>query len=214
LPNGARAPAKHGPWTDPHLSQLLETGRRAVGPTTRPSRTSTAATADLLPRWAHRRRPPWPPRLARWGASAGATAFGVVPAQGASRAVSRPIHGILRVGAAYVPVESERRRRGAGRASSPTAGVKGRRSSPPRRRRPLRREWTGPGPLPPADRRGRPGDGAPTDERRPHPDPARRRLGTRCWPTARPAPLLPESSPDDLAYLLYTSGLDRPAPRG
>ena len=134
----------------PHLSQLARRGRRAAARTTRPSRTSTGRTltyadcshaADRLAT-----------RLARWGVGRG-DRVGLFLPKGLEAVAA--IHGMLRSGAAYVPVDPTapaaagrghpRRRRRQGRGRRRRAG-----------RRPPRGTGPAPGPAPP-DRRRRPG---------------------------------------------------------
>src|SRR4051794_11957995 len=179
------------PMDGSHLSQLLEraAARRPDHTAVEDERGRTltyAALAHAADRLAT--------RLARWGVGRG-DRVGLFLPKGIEAVAA--IHGILRVGAAYVPVDpAAPPRRGAGILAD--AGVKAvvvAAALAPA----LRGEWSGTGPLPRPIVVGDPGpEGAP---RRP-PDAA--------WDEVlgdnTPAPLPPETSPDDLAYLLYTSG--------
>ena len=131
-------------------------------------------------------------RLDRWGVGRG-DRVGLFLPKGLEAVAA--IHGILRSGAAYVPVDPTapaaagrghlRRRRGQGRRRRRRAG-----------RRACARSWPGPGPLPRLIVVGRRGRAAtPTDA---------------AWDEVladdAPTPLPPPRSGDDLAYILYTSG--------
>jgi amino acid adenylation domain-containing protein len=175
----------------PHLSQLLEraAARRPGHPAVEDEhgRTMTyAALAHAADRLGT--------RLARWGVGRG-DRVGLFLPKGLESVAA--IHGILRVGAAYVPVDpTASPKRGAGILAD--AGVKAviaAASSVPD----LRREWPGPGPLP---RMILVGNGNPATALLDPPDAA----WDEVLADGTPAPLPPESSPDDLAYILYTSG--------
>jgi amino acid adenylation domain-containing protein len=118
------------------------------------------------------------------------------------------IHGILRSGAAYIPVDpSGPAPRSAGIFAA--SGVKAVVVSVPRAKA-LREAWAGPGPLPRlilVDTEGRPDPHAGAD------------LSSGCTPIApgdarwidimaddAPSPLPAPRDPDDLAYILFTSG--------
>ena len=170
------------PWTDTHLSQLLDeaAARRPDHPAVEDEHGRTLTYAELA-RAADRLAT----RLARWGVGRG-DRVGLFLPKGIEAVAA--IHGILRSGAAYVPVDPTapairgrghpRRRRGQGRGRRRRAGRR-----PPRR---LAR----PRPAAPADRRRR---------RRRRPRPGRRRLGRgagRRRPLARcPRARRPTTSP-------------------
>jgi amino acid adenylation domain-containing protein len=138
-------------------------------------------------------------RLGRWGVGRG-DRVGLFLPKGLEAVAA--VHGVLRSGAAYVPVDPTAPAvRGAGILAD--AGVKaavveitladG-----------LRRHWPGPGPLPRlviVGTGGGDGDGGAGSALDP---------GDASWDDVladdAPSPLPPEGSPDDLAYILYTSG--------
>jgi len=146
-------------------------------------------------------------RLARWGAGRGDRVGLWLPK---SLQAVTAIHGILRSGAAYVPVDPTGP---ALRAASifAAAGVKAVVVDSSLAAA-LRGAWKGPGPLPrmilavleetaePQARSPRP-DGAPS---------AGNAAGDSYWTEIMaddaPSPLAPRSNPDDLAYILFTSG--------
>src|SRR4051812_45955490 len=135
----------------PHLSQLLEqaAARRPDHPAVEDEdgRTLTyGALAHAADRLAT--------RLARWGVGRGDRVGLFLPK---GREAVAAIHGILRVGAAYVPVDpTASPRRGAGipaDAGVKAVGVAGASAAS------LRAAWAGPGPLPRLIVAGRPADG-------------------------------------------------------
>lgn len=130
-------------------------------------------------------------RLGRWGVGRG-DRVGLFLPKGIEAVAA--LHGVLRSGAAYVPVDpTAPARRGAGifadggvKAVVVAAGLA----------TALRAEWPGPGPIP---RLIVVGD-----------DQADLGVNDATWNDVlnddAPAPLLPERDADDLAYILYTSG--------
>ncbi len=132
-------------------------------------------------------------RLARWGVGRGDRVGLFLPK---SIEAVAAIHGVLRAGAAYVPVDpTAPASRGAGILAD--AGVKAAIVAGPLAR-PLRAAWPGPGPAPRLIVVGdepEPGDAPPDDA---------------AWADVldddAPTPLAPPRAADDLAYILYTSG--------
>jgi amino acid adenylation domain-containing protein len=131
-------------------------------------------------------------RLARWGVGRGDRVGLFLPK---SLEAVAALHGILRAGAAYVPVDpSAPARRGAGIFAD--GGVKAvvvaAEMAPA-----LRREWPGPGPSPRLIVVGRDAGAEPEP-------------GDADWDEIQgdgaPSPLGPTRAGDDLAYILYTSG--------
>jgi amino acid adenylation domain-containing protein len=171
----------------PHLSQLLEAAaaRRPDHPAVEDEHGRTLTYADL----AHQ-ADRLATRLARWGVGRGDRVGLFLPK---GREAVAAIHGILRVGAAYVPADpSAPARRGAGiLADGGVRAVIVASALAPA----LREEWPGPGPLPRLIVVGEP---APPDP----PDAAWDEVMT----DGTPPPLPPVPCPDDLAYILYTSG--------
>ena len=129
-------------------------------------------------------------RLGRWGVGRG-DRVGLFLPKGLEAVAA--IHGVLRSGAAYVPVDpTAPALRGAGifadggvKAVVVAAALAG----------PLRSAWPGPGPMPRLIVVGEGGAIGPTDA---------------AWAEVQaddaPTPLPPPRDPDDLAYILYTSG--------
>ena len=124
-------------------------------------------------------------RLARWGIGRGDRVAVCLPK---SIEAAAAIHGILRAGAAYVPID----------ASSPPArssailadaGARALVVDAPRAES-LRRHWPGPGPLPRMIVVGPPGAGT----------------WAEVMADDAPSPLAPPRAPDDPAYVLFTSG--------
>jgi amino acid adenylation domain-containing protein len=174
----------------PHLSQLLDeaAGRRPEHPAVedQDGRTLTyAALARAADRLAT--------RLARWGVGRG-DRVGLLLPKGVEAVAA--IHGVLRSGAAYVPVDpTAPLLRGAGIFAD--CGVKAVVVAADRAAE-LRRHWPGlgPGPAPRLIVVGEgPDDLGPADAR---------------WHDVldddAPSPLPPARETDDLAYVLYTSG--------
>ena len=171
----------------PHLSQLLDDSA-AIRPTQvavedEQGRTLTYADLETQADRIHT-------RLARWGVARGDRVGLFLPKSLESVA---SIHGILRAGAAYVPVDpSAPVARGASILAD--AGVK-MAIVEATAAEALRAAWPGPGPMP---RLVVVGD-----------EPARA-LGVAAWMDLMrddaPTPLAPVRSSDDLAYILYTSG--------
>jgi amino acid adenylation domain-containing protein len=180
----------------PHLSQLLEraAARRPDHPAVEDEhgRTMTyAALAHAADRLAT--------RLARWGVGRG-DRVGLFLPKGLEAVAA--IHGILRVGAAYVPVDpAAPPRRGASiLADGGVKAVVAAAALVPA----LRQAWPGPGPLPRLIVVGDPDTAPDADADATYLDPP------AAWDEVQadgtPAPLPPERSPEDLAYILYTSG--------
>jgi amino acid adenylation domain-containing protein len=175
-----------GPHPHPHLSQLLEQAaqRRRDHPAVEDEQGRTLTYAEL----AHA-ADRLATRLSRWGVGRGDRVGLFLPK--AIEAVAS-IHGILRAGAAYVPVDpTAPPRRGAGILAD--AGVKAVISSAVLAPA-LRQAWTGPGPLPRLIVTAAP----PLEP----PDAA----WDEILADGTPSPLAPERDPSDLAYILYTSG--------
>lgn len=171
-----------------HLGRLLEAAaaRRPDHPAVVDERGRTLSYADLL-RCADRLAT----RLARWGAGRG-DRIGLWLPKGPEAVAA--IHGVLRGGAAYVPVDPTGpalRAASIFAASGVKAVVVAAELAPA-----LRAAWSGPGPLP---RLIVVGDAGTT------PDPA-----DAAWAEIidddAPSPLPPPRDPDDLAYILFTSG--------
>jgi len=170
-----------------HLSQLLEqAAERRPGHTAVEDERGRALSYAALERAADRLAT----RLARWGVGRGDRVGLMLPK---SLEAVAAIHGILRAGAAYVPVDATAPvLRGAGICADcrVKALVVASDLVPE-----LRESWPGPGPSPRAIVVG-----------------ARDVLGMADagWDDVMaddaPTPLFPPHSPDDLAYVLYTSG--------
>ena len=195
----------------PHLSELLEraAARRPEHPAVEDEhgRTSTyAALAHAADRLAT--------RLARWGVGRG-DRVGLFLPKGVEAVAA--IHGILRAGAAYVPVDpTGPTLRGSGILAD--AGVKAvvvAAALAPA----LRRDWPGPGPLPrlvivadlaTAGERDRESERERERDRDADGNLFRLDPPDAAWDEVlndgTPPPLRPDYSPDDLAYILYTSG--------
>ncbi|MBV8077357.1 MAG: amino acid adenylation domain-containing protein [Planctomycetaceae bacterium] len=170
-----------------HLSSLLDeaAARRPGHPAVEDEQGRTLTYADLADR-ADRLAT----RLGRWGVGRG-DRVGVFLPKG-SEAVAA-IHGVLRSGAAYVPVDATASAvRGAGILAD--AGVKavvvaaGLAEG-------LRQAWAGSGPSPRRVVVGDPGGLAPSDA-----------AWDEVLGDSAPSPLPPRRDPDDVAYILYTSG--------
>lgn len=181
-----------------HLSELLDSaaGRRpdhAAVEDERGRMLSYSALAHLADRLAT--------RLARWGVGRG-DRVGLWLPKGLEAVGA--IHGILRSGAAYVPVDPTGP---ATRAATifAASGAKAVFVSPSLATG-LREAWTGPGPLPRlilVD-----GEGGPHAD--PHTAPPSPAAGDALWSEVMgddaPSPLRNPGDPDDLAYILFTSG--------
>jgi amino acid adenylation domain-containing protein len=170
----------------PHLSQLLEraAARRPDHPAVEDEQGRTFTYAEL----AHA-ADRLATRLGRWGVGRGDRVGLFLPKT--IEAVAA-IHGILKAGAAYVPVDATApAARGAGILTD--AGVKAILCSGPLAPA-LRQAWPGPRPLPRLIITG----GAPLA-----PSEA---VWDEVLADGTPAPLAPERDPSDLAYILYTSG--------
>ncbi|MFO0892652.1 MAG: amino acid adenylation domain-containing protein [Isosphaeraceae bacterium] len=194
------APAASRPGTPPvhghHLSRLLEAAaaRRPDHPAVLDEH-GRSLTFDELARGADRLAT----RLARWGAARGAR-VGLWLPKGLEAVTA--IHGVLRSGAAYVPVDPTgpaRRAADIFAASGVKAVVVSAQLAGP-----LREAWSGAGPLPRLILAGGEGQGQGTDEE------AAPRPGETPWAEIMaddaPSPLPPPRDPDDLAYVLFTSG--------
>ena len=171
----------------PHLSQLLEqaAARRPEGMAVEDEHGRSLTYAALL-HAADRLAT----RLARWGVGRG-DRVGVYLPKGVEAVAA--IHGVLRAGAAYVPVDpTAPAPRGAGifADSGVKAVVVAAELAPA-----LRAAWPGPGPCPRLVVVGDGHDLEPTDA---------------AWDEVladdAPSPLPPPCQADDLAYVLYTSG--------
>jgi amino acid adenylation domain-containing protein len=170
----------------PHLSQLLEQAalRRPDHPAVEDEHGRTMTYAEM----AHA-ADRLATRLGRWGVGRG-DRVGLFLAKGIEAVAS--IHGILKAGAAYVPVDpSAPPRRGARILAD--AGVKAVVSSAVLAPA-LRQAWTGPRPLPRLIVTG----ASPLEP----PEAA----WDEVLADRTPSPLAPERDPSDLAYILYTSG--------
>jgi amino acid adenylation domain-containing protein len=186
----------------PHLSQLLDraASRRPGHPAVEDEDGRTLTYAAL--RHAADRLAT---RLGRWGVGRG-DRVGLFLPKGPEAVAA--IHGVLRAGAAYVPVDPNAPpRRGAGILADcgAKAVVVAAELAPA-----LRREWPGPGPLPRLVVVGEQPTATDTDtatenEAAALVDPIDARWD-EVLADSTPAPLAPERSPDDLAYVLYTSG--------
>ena len=175
------------PMDGTHLSQLLDraAARRPDHPAVEDERGRSLTYAALL-RDADRLAT----RLARWGVGRG-DRVGLLLPKGLEAVAA--IHGILRAGAAYVPVDpSAPARRGAGIFAS--GGVKAvvvdAELAPS-----LRDAWAGPGPAPRLIVVGDDPDLDPADAD-----------WDEVMDDDAPAPLALRRSPHDLAYILFTSG--------
>ena len=189
-----------------HLSQLLEeaAARRPDHPAVEDEHGRRLSYAELV-RDADRLAT----RLARWGVDRGDRVGLWLPK---SLEAVTAIHGILRTGASYVPVDPTGPAVRAAGILAPAASR--RRSSPPSWRRLSAAAWPGSGPLPRlivVEGQATPSPGMPA-----RPRPSRPRLSIKCYPAMRrwseviaddaPSPLLPHRATDDLAYILFTSG--------
>jgi amino acid adenylation domain-containing protein len=192
-----------------HLSQLLDAAaeRRpdhAAVEDERGRTLSFAALAHAAERLAT--------RLARWGAGRG-DRVGLWLPKGVEAVAA--IHGVLRSGAAYVPVDPTGpalRAAGIFAASGVKAVVVASSLATA-----LREAWTGPGPLPRlilVEAEGAAGPGtqpvAPTGPPPSTADAIPLSASDAAWTEIMaddgPSPLLPERDQDDLAYILFTSG--------
>jgi amino acid adenylation domain-containing protein len=147
-------------------------------------------------------------RLARWGASRGDRVGLWIPK---STEVVTAIHGILRSGAAYVPVDPTGP---AGRAAGifAASGVKAIVVASSLAAA-LREAWTGPGPLPRlilVEGTAGSGSRSTTPDGPPSPKVVPISAGDAFWTEIMaddaPSPLPPLRDKDDLAYILFTSG--------
>ena len=175
----------------PHLSQLLDlaAARRPDHPAVEDEQGHTLTYATL----AHA-ADRLATRLARWGVGRG-DRVGLFLPKGIAAVAA--VHGVLR--SARPMCRSIRpRRRGGERASSPMPASRPW-SSRPRWRRDLRQAWPGPGPRPRLIVVTDPATATtsldPTDA-----------AWDEVLADGTPAPLAPAARPDDLAYILYTSG--------
>jgi amino acid adenylation domain-containing protein len=185
----------------PHLSQLLEraAARRADHTAVEDEHGRTLTYARLA--YAADRLAT---RLGRWGVGRG-DRVGLFLPKGVEAVAA--VHGILKAGAAYVPVDpAAPPPRGAGILAD--AGVKAVVTTASLARL-LRQAWTGPGPLPrliiaadPAS----PPTGAAAGNDRALPLEPPEAAWDEVLADATPAPLPPGRDPNDLAYILYTSG--------
>ena len=187
-----------------HLSQLLEEAAGG-GPTRRPSRTSTAggrampSSCDGADRLAT--------RLARWGVDRGDRVGLWLPK---SLEAVTAIHGILRTGASYVPVDPTgpaARAAGILAASGVKAAIVAAELVPALRDGMARQRAAA---APDRGRRPRP---VPAPSRPRHTEttpPISASAGDCAWSEViaddAPSPLLPPRAADDLAYILFTSG--------
>src|SRR5690349_830982 len=170
-----------------HLSQLLEqaAARRPDHPAVEDEYGRSLTFAELK-RTADRLAT----RLARWGVGRGDRVGLFLPK---SLEAVASIHGILRAGAAYVPVDAGAPvARGAGifagcgvKVIVAEAGLA----------QGLRGAWPGPGPAPRVVAVGEPPELAPADA-----------AWDDVMSDTAPTPLPPVRHRDDLAYVLYTSG--------
>ncbi len=174
---------------DPHLGLLL--GRAAAARPDHPAVEDEAGRA-----WSYRRLDAAADRLAtrleRWGVGRGDRVGLLLPKSPEAVAA---IHGVLRTGAAYVPVDpTAPPRRSAGILADawPKAIVAHAAIAPE-----LRRSWPGPGPLPRLVVVG--------EADVPCRGPACVRWADLMADDA-PTPLFPDGCADDPAYVLYTSG--------
>lgn len=172
---------------DAHLSRLLdEAAARRPGGVAVEDESGRRVTYRELARMADRLAT----RLARWGVGRGDRVGLFLPK---SIEAVAAIHGILRSGAAYVPVDPTAPAvRGAGILAD--AGVKAAVVADPLAK-PLRDAWLAPGLRPRSIVVGAPDD---------------RESGDAAWDDVlddgAPSPLPPHREPGDLAYILYTSG--------
>ena len=187
-----------------HLSQLLEeaAARRPDHPAVEDEHGRRLSYAELV-RGADRLAT----RLARWGVDRGDRVGLWLPK---SLEAVTAIHGILRTGASYVPVDPTgpaARAAGILAASGVKAAVVAAELAPA-----LRAAWPGSGPPAPPDRgRGRSPASAAGPARQPTAEPPIPIVaGDARWAEViaddAPSPLLPARDADDLAYILFTSG--------
>ena len=181
----------------PHLSQLLElaAARRPDHPAVEDEQGHTLTYARL----AHA-ADRLATRMARWGVGRG-DRVGLFLPKGIAAVAA--IHGILKVGAAYVPVDpTAPPRRGVGILAD--AGVKAvviAAALAPA----LRQAWPGPGPRPRLIVVADPAVATEPATATTPLDPPDAAWG-EVLADRTPAPLAPERDPNDLAYILYTSG--------
>jgi amino acid adenylation domain-containing protein len=173
---------------DLHLSHLLDDAdaRRPEGIAVEDESGRSVTYAELA-RMADRLAT----RLARWGVGRGDRVGLFLPK---SIEAVAAIHGILRSGAAYVPVDPTAPAvRGAGILAD--AGVKAVILAAPLAQ-PLRDAWPAPGPLPRWIVVGEEFEGLGPDDA----------IWSEVLDDDAPSPLPPHCEPGDLAYILYTSG--------
>jgi amino acid adenylation domain-containing protein len=184
-----------------HLSQLLDAAAavrpdHAAAEDEHGRRLSFAALAHDADRLAT--------RLTRWGAGRGDRVGHWLPK---SLEAVAAIHGILRSGAAYVPVDPtgpSLRAAAIFAASGVKAVVIAAGLAPP-----LRQAWTGPGPLPRlilVEEAKQPEGPAGSPSRRTVPVSAGDAIWTEIIADDAPSPLPPDRDENDLAYVLFTSG--------